>query len=102
MKGDGVMGDRENEDGPLPPGRSSQLLIVSRPFPGVKYRPGKTVGILRLIDPSLDEGVYVIGFSYPVVPQGKARIRVQVSAAHSIDDLDFAVAAFCKVRDALR
>ena len=39
----------------------------------------------------------VIGFSFPVVPKGQARIRVQVSAAHSTDDLDTAVAAFTKV-----
>jgi glycine C-acetyltransferase len=45
----------------------------------------------------LDEGIYVIGFSYPVVPQGKARIRVQISAAHSDHDIDRAVAAFTKV-----
>jgi glycine C-acetyltransferase len=44
--------------------------------------------------------VYVIGFSYPVVPQGKARIRTQVSAAHSRADLEQAVAAFEKVRRA--
>ncbi len=45
----------------------------------------------------LDEGVYVIGFSYPVVPKGKARIRVQISAAHEPEQLEFAVAAFTKV-----
>jgi glycine C-acetyltransferase len=45
----------------------------------------------------LEEGVYVIGFSYPVVPQGKARIRVQVSAAHERADLDRAISAFEKV-----
>src|SRR5204862_6203281 len=45
----------------------------------------------------LDAGVYVIGFSFPVVQKGKARIRVQVSAAHEFADLDFAVAAFTKV-----
>lgn len=45
----------------------------------------------------LDEGVYVIGFSYPVVPKGLARIRVQISAAHETADLDAAVAAFEKV-----
>ena len=46
----------------------------------------------------LEEGVYVIGFSYPVVPMGKARIRTQVSAAHSREDLDFAVDCFQKVK----
>jgi len=45
-------------------------------------------------DEMLDEGIYVIGFSYPVVPQGKARIRVQISAAHETEHLDRAVAAF--------
>jgi glycine C-acetyltransferase len=46
----------------------------------------------------LDKGVYVIGFSYPVVPKGKARIRAQVSAAHTKDDLAFAVEAFTESR----
>jgi len=50
----------------------------------------------------LDEGIYVIGFSYPVVPQGQARIRVQISAAHSEKDIDRAVAAFAKVGKDLR
>ncbi len=45
----------------------------------------------------LEEGVYVIGFSFPVVPKGKARIRVQISAAHEIPQLETAVAAFAKV-----
>ena len=45
----------------------------------------------------LDEGVYVIGFFFPVVPKGKARIRTQMSAAHTREDLDLAVAAFAKV-----
>jgi glycine C-acetyltransferase len=45
----------------------------------------------------LDEGVYVIGFFFPVVPKGEARIRTQMSAGHSIEDLDFAIAAFEKV-----
>ena len=45
----------------------------------------------------LDEGIYVVGFFYPVVPQGKARIRVQLSAAHELHHLDQAIAAFTKV-----
>lgn len=45
----------------------------------------------------LDEGIYVIGFSYPVVPKGQARIRVQLSAAHSEQDVDQAIAAFTKI-----
>ena len=49
----------------------------------------------------LDEGIYVIGFSYPVVPKGKARIRVQLSAAHSEAEVDAAIAAFAKVKQAL-
>jgi glycine C-acetyltransferase len=49
----------------------------------------------------LDEGIYVIGFSYPVVPKGEARIRVQLSAAHTPEQVDRAIAAFVKVRTAL-
>ncbi len=45
----------------------------------------------------LDEGVYAVGFFYPVVPKGQARIRVQISAAHSREDLDFALEKFIKV-----
>ena len=45
----------------------------------------------------LKEGIYVIGFSYPVVPKGKARIRVQISAAHERKDLDRALQAFAKM-----
>ena len=45
----------------------------------------------------MDEGIYVIGFFYPVVPKGKARIRVQLSAAHTRAHLDKAIAAFEKV-----
>ena len=55
----------------------------------------------RMASMMLEEGVYVIGFSYPVVPKGKARIRVQISAAHSDADLQFAMDAFARVRDAL-
>ena len=50
-----------------------------------------------MADRLLEEGVYVIGFSYPVVPKDKARIRVQLSAALSLEELDRAIAAFNKV-----
>ena len=49
----------------------------------------------------LEQGVYVIGFFFPVVPQGAARIRTQVSAAHSRADLEFAIAAFASVKKQL-
>ena len=50
-----------------------------------------------MADKLLDEGIYVIGFSFPVVPKDQARIRVQISAAHSHEDLDRAISAFIKV-----
>jgi glycine C-acetyltransferase len=56
----------------------------------------------RFADRLLEKGIYVIGFSYPVVPQGKARIRVQLSAAHTREDLETAVGAFVSVRDELK
>ena len=48
-------------------------------------------------DMLLSQGVFVTGFGYPVVPQGQARVRCQISAAHTRDDLDEALAAFKKV-----
>ncbi|MER5766533.1 glycine C-acetyltransferase [Streptomyces sp. NPDC001985] len=56
----------------------------------------------RMAELLLERGVYVIGFSYPVVPLGKARIRVQLSAAHSREDVERAVAAFTGAREELR
>jgi len=55
----------------------------------------------EMADQLLERGIYVIGFSYPVVPKGTARIRTQVSAAHSREDLDNAVEAFRQVKDKL-
>ncbi|MGD0653531.1 MAG: glycine C-acetyltransferase [Thermoguttaceae bacterium] len=52
----------------------------------------------RMADALLERGIYVVGFSYPVVPQGTARIRVQISAAHTADDLQFAMEAFGAVK----
>ena len=56
----------------------------------------------RMAELLLERGVYVIGFSYPVVPLGQARIRVQLSAAHSTADVQRAIAAFVDAREALR
>lgn len=56
----------------------------------------------RVSEAMLKKGVYVIGFSYPVVPQGKARIRTQISAAHSQQDLAFALSQFAAVKQELR
>lgn len=50
----------------------------------------------------VEKGVYVVAFSYPVVPKGKARIRTQVCANHTKEDIDFAVKCFCEVREELR
>ncbi len=51
----------------------------------------------KMADALLEKGIYVIGFSYPVVPQGQARIRTQISAAHTQEDLEFAVTQFAAV-----
>ncbi len=56
----------------------------------------------RMADMLLERGIYVIGFSYPVVPQGQARIRLQVSAAHSSEQIDRAAAAFIEVGKELK
>ncbi|OEU98521.1 MULTISPECIES: glycine C-acetyltransferase [Streptomyces] len=59
---------------------------------------GDAAEAARMAELLLERGVYVIGFSYPVVPQGQARIRVQLSAAHSTEDVERAVAAFAASR----
>jgi glycine C-acetyltransferase len=55
----------------------------------------------RMADALLQEGVYVIGFSYPVVPKGRARIRTQMSAAHTPEQIDRAIDAFKRVGKSL-
>ena len=55
----------------------------------------------KFADAMLEHGVYVIGFSFPVVPKGQARIRTQISAAHSQEDLERAVRAFAEVKGVL-
>jgi glycine C-acetyltransferase len=72
--------------------------IVPGTHPIVPIMLGDAALATRMADRLLEQGVYVIGFSYPVVPQGKARIRVQISAAHTREDLQLAVAAFARVK----
>jgi glycine C-acetyltransferase len=62
--------------------------------PVILGETAKAIGMSELL---LDEGVFVTGFGYPVVPQGQARLRCQLSAAHTRDDLDFALSAFQRV-----
>jgi glycine C-acetyltransferase len=72
-----------------------------KPLPGetpiIPIIVGETAAAIRMSDLLLDQGVFVTGFGYPVVPQGEARVRCQISAAHTRDDLDRAVAAFKSV-----
>ena len=69
-----------------------------KPLPGetpiIPVILGETAKAIRMSELLLDEGVFVTGFGYPVVPQGHARVRCQISAGHSAEDLDFALEAF--------
>ncbi|MBL6727963.1 MAG: glycine C-acetyltransferase [Methylophilaceae bacterium] len=69
--------------------------------PIVPIMLGDAVLAQKMSQELLKLGVYAIGFFYPVVPQGKARIRTQISAAHSFEDLDHAITAFSKAREAV-
>jgi len=72
-----------------------------KPLPGdtpiIPIIVGETAAAIQMSDKLLDQRVFVTGFGYPVVPQGQARVRCQISAAHSRDDLDEAIRAFVKV-----
>ena len=72
--------------------------ILPGEHPIVPVMIGDAALAARMADLLLTKGVYVIGFSYPVVPLGKARIRTQVSAAHSREDLEFAAAKFAEAK----
>jgi glycine C-acetyltransferase len=77
-----------------------------KPLPGetpiVPIIVGETAAAIQMSDMLLSEGVFVTGFGYPVVPQGQARVRCQLSAAHSRSDLDTAISAFKKVGKKLK
>jgi len=81
--------------------RERLLALGFRPLPGetpiVPVILGDTAKAIQMSELLLDEGVFVTGFGYPVVPQGHARIRCQLSAGHTRDDLDFALGAFRRV-----
>jgi len=81
--------------------REQLLSLGFKPLPGdtpiVPVILGETAKAIHMSELLLAEGVFVTGFGYPVVPQGHARVRCQLSAAHSRDDLDFALGAFKKV-----
>jgi glycine C-acetyltransferase len=81
--------------------RERLLELGFHPLPGetpiIPVILGETSAAIRMSDLLLAEGVFVTGFGYPVVPQGQARVRCQISAAHTGDDLEQALAAFAKV-----
>ncbi|MBL8173723.1 MAG: glycine C-acetyltransferase [Bryobacterales bacterium] len=77
-------------------GLGFQILPGEHPI--VPIMIGDAAEAAQMAERMLARGVYVVGFSYPVVPQGKARIRTQVSAAHTREDLEFAAKMFAEVR----
>ena len=102
---------QENPDLPRRTIENAHLFRQKIEAAGFDIIPGNTAIIpimiydeplaIKIADLLLEEGIYVIGFTYPVVPRGTARIRVQVSAAHTPEQIDRAVAAFTKVRKSL-
>jgi glycine C-acetyltransferase len=86
--------------------RERLLELGFRPLAGetpiIPVILGETAAAIRMSDLLLKEGVFVTGFGYPVVPQGEARVRCQISAAHTKQDLDEALAAFQRVGRALK
>ena len=80
---------------------SQGFAIPQGDHPIVPVMLGDAVLAQKMSDRLLELGIFAIGFFYPVVPKGKARIRVQISAGHSKNDLDKAVAAFATARDEL-
>jgi glycine C-acetyltransferase len=75
--------------------------ILTGSHPIVPIMLGDAALAAHVADAMLKKGVYVVGFSYPVVPEGKARIRTQISAAHSPEELDSAVEMFAEVKKEL-
>jgi glycine C-acetyltransferase len=86
--------------------RERLIELGFKPLPGetpiIPVILGETADAIRMSDLLLGEGVFVTGFGYPVVPQGEARVRCQISAAHTREDLDEALAAFQRVGRTLK
>jgi glycine C-acetyltransferase len=86
--------------------REQLLALGFKPHPGetpiIPVILGETAAAIRMSELLLTEGVFATGFGFPVVPQGQARVRCQISAAHTKEDLDQALAAFKKVGQQLR
>ncbi len=80
----------------------AKFNILPGEHPIVPIMLGDAALAHAMSDKLLEKGIYVIGFVYPVVPMGKARIRVQISAAHSREDIEFAVNAFISARAELQ
>lgn len=80
---------------------ASGFEILPGEHPIIPIMLGDAVLATKVADAMLEKGVYVVSFSYPVVPQGKARIRTQISAAHTQEDLTFAIKKFAEVRSDL-
>lgn len=81
--------------------RAIGLEVLPGEHPIVPVMFGEAGPAVKMAEALLEKGVYVIPFSFPVVPKGKARIRTQVSAAHSKEDLDFAVEKFAEAKEEL-
>ena len=101
----GAVPKQDPEPDPFEPSEDEVQAAIEeagfKPLPGetpiVPIIVGETALAMKVSEMMLDQGVFVTGFGYPVVPQGHARIRCQLSAAHTKNDLDAAVAAFKKV-----
>jgi glycine C-acetyltransferase len=80
---------------------SAGFNVVPGDHPIVPVMFGDAIVASRMAELLLSKGVYVVAFSYPVVPQGKARIRTQISAAHTREEIEFAIEKFTEAKGEL-
>jgi glycine C-acetyltransferase len=81
--------------------QSAGFTLVPGQHPIIPVMLGDALLAQEMAARMLDKGIYVVGFSYPVVPKGQARIRTQMSAAHTREHLDRAIDAFIEVGKAM-